>query len=114
MAKIADLNVVYNEAVMQLDAEDWRVKDYLDDPNAALCVTNIYETNDLAKGFGQDFRNGFSVISSRDRISVINDGSASFYKGQDPLCLYADLEDDIETILMVLDAAIIRMEANAG
>lgn len=108
--KFTDLNQIYSEALAQLEGQEWAVLDYLSVENAAWAVSAIYQTNDLDKGFGQDFEGSISIISSRKRISVIANGTSSYYKQDAPLCEYESLPDDIAEILMVLETAIQRME----
>lgn len=105
-----DLNAVRTEIESQLDDQDWRILDYLTRDQATLVVCNIYNTNDSAKGFGQDFEDCISIISSRQRISAIASGAHSFYKSETPLCMYQNLADDVHQILIVMEAAIQRME----
>lgn len=109
--KQTDLNAVRNEVESQIRDQEWSVLNYLTRDEAVLAVCNVYNVNDWAKGFGQDFRDQISIISSEKRISTIANGSHSYYKSDTPLCQYEDLADDIHQILMVLETAIQRMEA---
>lgn len=108
--KFTDLNQIYSEALAQLEGQEWAVLGYLSVEYAAWAVSAIYQTNDLDKGFGQDFEGSISIISSRRRISVIANGTSSYYKTSTPLCEYESLPEDIAEILMVLETAIQRME----
>lgn len=114
MAKVTDLNEVYAEALSQLNSMAWTVVEYIGTNNSALAVTNIYMMGDQTRGYGQDFTDGLSIISSPTRISVIHNGSASMYRQADGICGYEDLADDVQAILVTLEAAIQRMIANEG
>lgn len=108
--KVTNYEEIRKEVESQLITTDWLILDYLDLDDAILVVCNIYLTNDRLQGFGQDFRNAISVISSPTRISVIVEGSSSFYKQTFPICEYNDLDADIGQILIVLQAAMERYE----
>ena len=86
MAKIMDYTEVAREIARQLALNNYDIVDYLGYDLTLLAVLNIYETNDVCKGFGQDFHNGWSVIA------------------------YESLTDDIHEILMVIQAVIDRMD----
>ena len=111
MAKINDYNEVYNAVLAMLEDDIWSIMDYCEMDDAATLITNIYMMGQTVRGFGQDLQNGFSVISSPDRILVIYDGCASYYKNDEPMVLYEDLTVDLTCILNTIQAAIERMEA---
>ena len=111
MAKVNDYNDVYNNVLAMLADDIWSITDYCDMNDAATIVTNIYMMGQTVRGFGQDLHFGFSVISSPDRVSVIYDGYASFYKNDEPMILYEDLTVDLTCIMTTIQAAIERMEA---
>lgn len=95
-----------------MEEENWLILNYVSKEVATLIVTNIYMMNDQTSGFGQDIGKSISVIASRKKISVISEQRSSFYQADQPLCLYEDLDEDVSEIMMVLEAAIVRMEAN--
>lgn len=109
MSKVTDYNEILTEVKNQLAGQEWTITDYMTEDNAAIVVANIYLMNDLCKGFGQDIDNSVSVISSRQRISVIYGGRCGMFKHNEELCLYESLQDDVSVILMVLQAAFDRM-----
>lgn len=109
MAKITDYSEVVQEITDQLDATETTIEEVLGRDLAILCVLNIYMTNDICQGFGQDFHNGVSVISSLQRISVIVGKRSSFFKDDFAICQYEDLSDDISEILMIWTAAYDRI-----
>lgn len=110
MAKVTDYSTVATEIDAQLDATAYEIDALLGREIATLCVLNIYMTNDLCTGFGQDFNQRVSIISSRQRISVIVDHHSSNFKDDFPLCQYVDLTDDVHEILMILQAAYDRIQ----
>lgn len=112
MAKIQDYSQVHAEIESQLLAQEHSITDLIGHELAVLCILNIYYTNDVCNGFGQDFKNGISIVSSPQRISVIMQGSMSYYKSEISICLYNNLADDVESILIVLQTAIDRLQAN--
>lgn len=120
--KITDYNVIRNEIENQLLDQDWSIEDYLNESAIILAVANIYTTNDLMSGFGQDYSNGagaageevyekMSIISSRDRISIILDSRMSYYKSDVPICGYESLEEDISYIFVVIQTVLDRIES---
>ena len=109
MSKISNYNEILAEVTSQLADQEWSITDFMPEDNAAIVVTNIYLMNDLCSGFGQDIDNSVSVISSRQRISVIYGGRCGMFKTHENLCLYESLSDDVSVILMVLQAAFDRM-----
>lgn len=111
--KESDLNAVRQEVQDQLLQSNWSILEYVDLDDAIMLVSNIYFTSDRLKGFGQDVEGVISVISSRFRISVIIDEASSFWKDDEPICQYNNLDEDIGEILLCLQAAIERAEYNA-
>lgn len=120
--KITDYSVIQNEIQNQLLDQDWSIEDYLSETAIVLAVANIYTTNDLMSGFGQDFSNSvgaladevyqnMSIISSRDRISIIIDSRMSYYKSDVPICGYESLEEDIAYIFMVIQLVLDRIDS---
>lgn len=111
--KVTDYNEVWEEVETQLQVTEWSILNYVSLDVATMLVTNIYITSDIAKGFGQDIPDSLSVISSADRISVIANGCSSFFKSDGNMCLFESLSDDVEQILMILDAALVRIETRS-
>lgn len=120
--KITDYSVIQNEIQNQLLDQDWSIEDYLSETAIVLAVANIYTTNDLMSGFGQDFSNSvgasadevyqnMSIISSRDRISIILDSHMSYYKSDVPICGYENLVEDISYIFMVIQLVLDRIDS---
>lgn len=120
--KITDYSVIQNAIQNQLLDQDWSIEDYLSETAIVLAVANIYTTNDLMSGFGQDFSNSvgasadevyqnMSIISSRDRISIILDSRMSYYKSDVPICGYESLEEDIAYIFMVIQLVLDRIDS---
>lgn len=110
--KVTDLNTVKAIATEQLENYGGSILDFLKMEDAANCLTMIYVTNDMTSGFGQDFTNNISVVSSRTRIAIIGFGRHSFYKVSEPICGYESLSDDMRAINVTLDAALARWEDN--
>lgn len=110
MAKQKNLTLVQLEVERQLGLQEWSIIDLIGYELATMCILNIYELNDVCTGFGQDFDSKVSVISSRQRISVIVNRNSSFYKDDYPICQYEDLTSDINEILVVMQAAIDRIQ----
>lgn len=120
--KITDYSVIQSAIQNQLLDQDWSIEDYLSETAIVLAVANIYTTNDLMSGFGQDFSDrvgaigdevyqNMSIISSRDRISIILDSRMSYYKSDVPICGYESLEEDIAYIFMVIQLVLDRIES---
>lgn len=120
--KITDYSVIQDAIQNELLDEVWSIADYLSEAAIVLAVSNIYTTNDLVSGFGQDFNctigasdeevyQKISIISNRERISIILDSRMSYYKSDVPICGYASLEEDIAYIFMVIQLVLDRIEA---
>lgn len=109
--KVTDLNAIKAEVEAQLSDDEWKILEYLTFGQSTLVVLNIYNTNDFVKGFGQDIEESISIISNNRKISAIHGSHASYWKTDIDICGYKDLKEDIKSILIVLDAAINRMEA---
>ena len=110
MAKVTNYNEVIAAIEVALSDRDYFLVDLVGHDLAVLAVLNIYMTNDMCKGFGQDFHNGTSVISSRQRISVIVEKCSSMYKDDYPICEYNDLADDVNEIIVISQAAFDRIQ----
>ena len=122
MAKVTDYNLIASTIaeVMPEVCPDLPVR--IGQDNAIWCVMGVYLTNDQTSGHGQDFsvlESGsetenplrFSVISSKDRISIIDNGQMSYYKDNVDLCGYENLQEDIYAICMYIQTAIDRIES---
>lgn len=109
--KEMDLNVVAAEAARQIEQNDYDLTDWCGKQIAAMIVTNIYVTNDVMKGYGQDLSDlSLSVISSKHRISIIFFKTASMVKSDVPICGYESLEEDIYSILVHIQACFDRLD----
>lgn len=112
MSKITDWNEVYLAAKTHIAQYGTALQRYLSDEHCAQVFAIVYLTNDLTQAIGQDWPDGLSIISSQRRISVINQGTSSFYVDDYPICGYEYILDDMEEIGVDIDAAILRMESN--
>lgn len=120
--KITDYTVIQNEIEQQLLEQDYTIKEYLPEQTIVLAVANIYTTGDLVTGFGQDYKyvecyldpseyKTLSIISNRDRISIILDSRMSYYKSDVPICGYENLAEDIAYIFMVIQLVFDRIDS---
>lgn len=122
MAKVTDYNLIASTIVEVMPEVCPDLPARIGQDNAIWCVMGVYLTNDQTSGHGQDFdvlesdsetENPlrFSVISSKDRISVIDNGQMSYYKDNVDLCGYENLQEDIYAICMYIQTAIDRINA---
>ena len=111
MAKITDLNAVQAYAYDALEEADYDIVQMVGRDVAALIVANIYNMGDLTTGFGQDIVGSITVISSPWRICAIFDGKMSYYKENEGVCGYLDIEEDMRSICLCLQTAIERVNA---
>lgn len=120
--KITDYSVIQNAIQNELLSDEWSIEDYLNEAAILLAVSNIYTTNDLVSGFGQDFNctvgaadeeayQKISIISNRERISIILDSRMSYYKSDVPICGYENLEEDIAYIFVIIQVVLDRIDA---
>ena len=118
--KITDYSVIQNEIEQQLLDQDYTIEEYLSEQAIVLAVANIYTTGDLVTGFSQDFKyeisqlnpeiyKKLSIISNRDRISIILEKEMSYYKSDVPICGYEDLTEDIGYILTIIQTVFDRI-----
>lgn len=108
--KVTNYNVVLAEATKRLDQGDCLILDYMTTDEAAQCMTMIYLFSDLTDAITMDYTGNISVIASPYRIAVLYLKHQSFYKGDTPICQYVDLADDMNEIVLRLDAALERWE----
>ena len=103
--KEIDLNVVVEEVTKQINETDYDITEWCGLEVAAMIVTNIYVTNDIMSGFGQDLRElDISIISSEQRISLIFQGASTYVKKDTAICKYESLDEDVYTILVMIQA----------
>ena len=112
--KETNLNEIKAAASDALATIGSELLDFLTIEEAINCLVMIYLTNDICAGFGQDYENNPSIVSSRHRIAIIYQGHHSFYKCDFPICEYEDLVDDMDSIITVLDAALARWQVQCG
>lgn len=118
--KETDYSVIQNEIEQQLLQQDYTIEEYLSEDAIVLVVANIYTTGDLVTGFSQDFKyeinqlnpeiyKKLSIISNRDRVSIILDKEMSYYKSDVPICGYENLTEDIGFILTIIQTVFDRI-----
>lgn len=109
--KILDSTIVLAEIESQMQSTGYDIENILGLSVAKIVVLGIYMTNDITSGYGQDFRDlGFSIISSRQGVSVICGKSMSMYKDSLPICGYENLSIDVASILNTIQAALDRID----
>lgn len=120
MAKVTDLNAIADVAGSIIDDYCPSLVELIGHTQAIFCVVAIYTTNDVCKGYGQDFTplegddlneapSKVSVISFQEGISVIVDSHSSRYQDRFSLCGYVDLNEDIVSIVNSIQAAFDRL-----
>ena len=120
--KETDYSVIQAKILNKLQEQEWTIEDYLPESTIVLAISNIYTTNDMCSGFGQDFKTKpvmsgivsaqkISIVSSQQRISIITPDGMSFYKADLPICGYEDLEEDISNIFVIIQAVFDRIDA---
>ena len=118
--KETDYSVIQSEIEQQLLEQDFTIEEYLSEIAIVIAVANVYTTCDLITGFSQDFKydvsqtipehyKRLSIISTKDRISIILDGEMSYYKSDVPICGYENLTEDIGVILMIIQTVFDRI-----
>lgn len=108
MAKLTDLGEIQQAVTTVYEAVGCQLDEFIETKDVIDCISMIYVNNDRQCGLGQDYSEGISVVASRTRISIIGQGAMSFYKNDGPICLYENIVDDINQIIIVIDAAIGR------
>lgn len=122
MAKVTDLSVVQQAIDDIIDEKCPDLVEYIGRDNAIFCVMAIYTTNDLCKGYGQDFKlsdysigttlpTKVSVISFDNGVSVIVDSESSRYQDRFAMCGYVDLNEDLTQICICIQAAFDRIQS---
>lgn len=115
----SDIMVIIEE---QLDNVAEELRELMGDDNLKAAILNIYMCSDLVYAFGQDYVmqdfsldtgqiGRISLISTRYSISLIIGNVSSNFKYDMQICLYVDIEDDIATIILVLNAAFDRLNS---
>lgn len=122
MAKVTNFQTIADVIYHELALNDYDIETIIGTDCTVWCVMGIYLNNDKTSGFGQDFKTmtlgvesnlnvKLSVISSRNRISVILEGQMSYYSDNVDLCGYESLEEDIQAILLWIQTAIDRINS---
>ena len=122
MAKVTNFQTIADVIYHELALNDYDIETLIGTDCTVWCVMGIYLNNDKTSGFGQDFKTmtlgvesnlnvRLSVISSRNRISVILEGQMSYYSDNVDLCGYESLEEDIQAILLWIQTAIDRINS---
>ena len=108
--KVTDYNVVLAEATKRLEQGDCLILDYLTMYEAAQCMTIIYLCSDIMDAITMDYMGNISVIASPYRIAILYLKHQSFYKGDTRICQYVDIAEDMNEIVLRLNAALERWE----
>lgn len=121
MAKVTDLSVIQQAITDMIDEKCPDLVEYIGREAAIFCVLAIYQTNNLCRGYGQDFDNlagrewmsgvkKVSVISFELGVSIIVDSISSRYQDRFAMCGYVDLDEDLTQICICIQAAFDRMQ----
>lgn len=121
MAKVTDLSVIQQAISGMIDEKCPDLVEYIGRDAAIFCVLAIYQTNNLCRGYGQDFTNlagrewiggaeKVSVISFEEGVSVIVDSASSRYQDRFAMCGYENLNEDLTQICICIQAAIDRIQ----
>lgn len=122
MAKVTNFQTIADVIYHELALNNYDIETLIGTDCTVWAIMGIYLNNDKTAGFGQDFKVmtlglesnlavKLSVISSRNRISVILEGEMSYYSDNVDLCGYESLEEDIQAILLWIQTAIDRINA---
>lgn len=122
--KITDYNAIAECVATKIDELCPDLVDLIGRDAAIFCVLAIYQTNNLCRGYGQDFTpldedaqivgpDKVSVISFENGTSVIVDSDSSRYQDSFPMCGYEDLDEDITQICICIQAAIDRINSRS-
>ena len=122
MAKVTNFQTIADVIYHELALNNYDIETLIGTDCTVWCVMGIYLNNDKTSGYGQDFKTitlgvesnlnvKLSVISSRNRVSVILEGQMSYYTDNVDLCGYESLEEDIQAILLWIQTAIDRINA---
>lgn len=104
--KVTDYNAVLQAAKTKLEQGTYLILDYLTIDEAAQCMTIIYLGSDIKEVLMMKFTGNIFVIASQYRIDILYLKHQSLYKGDTPICLYEDLTEDMNEIVLRLDAAL--------
>lgn len=109
--KELDCKLVVAEIERQLDATDYDIETLIGRTLTVMMVMGIYLTNDILDAHGQDLKElGVSIITTRYRCSIIIGKDMSWYKDEYPICEYVTLEQDIDSILSIIQTVIDRID----
>lgn len=122
MAKVTDLSVIEEMIADMINEKCPDLVEYIGYEAAIFCVLAIYQTNNLCRGYGQDFTNlagrewiggaeKVSVISFENGVSVILNSKSSRYEDRFAMCGYTDLDEDLTQICICIQAAIDRINS---
>lgn len=122
MAKVTNFQTIADVIYHELALTNYDIETLIGTDCTVWCVMGIYLNNDKTTGYGQDYQslevdaygvpvNKVSVISSRNRVSVLIGRNMSYYTDNVNLCGYEFLEDDIQAILLWIQTAIDRINA---
>lgn len=106
-----DLKKIIEEIEIQLDSNDYDLEALIGRSLTIMMVLEIYLTNDIIDAHGQDLKElGVSIITTRYRCSIIIGGQMSWYKVEYPICDYQSLQDDVQSILNLIQVVIDRID----
>ncbi len=122
MAKVTNFQTIADAIYHELALTDYDIETLIGTDCTVWAVMAIYLSNDKTTGYGQDFqslevdiygvpKNKVTVVSSRNRVSVIIGRDMSYYTDNVDLCGYESLEEDIQAILLWIQTAIDRINA---
>lgn len=122
MAKVTNFQTIADVIYHELALNNYDIETLIGTDCTVWAVMAIYLNNDKTTGYGQDYMslevdaygvpvNKVTVVSSRNRVSVIIGREMSYYTDNVDLCGYESLEEDIQAILLWIQTAIDRINA---
>ncbi len=122
MAKVTNFQTIADVIYHELALTNYDIETLIGTDCTVWAVMAIYLNNDKTTGYGQDYQslevdaygvpvNKVTVVSSKNRVSVIIGREMSYYTDNVDLCGYESLEEDIQAILLWIQTAIDRINA---
>lgn len=122
MAKVTNFQTIADVIYHELALNNYDIETLIGTDCTVWAVMGIYLNNNKTSGYGQDFHGQeedggwnpiekVSIVSSRNRVSVIIGREMSYYTDNVNLCGYESLEEDIQAILLYIQTAIDRINA---
>ena len=107
--KETNLQLIYDTADSIVFETDPTISEFVSHNLLCYILTNIYLNTEFSKALTIHVKDEMTIITTETAVSMIWEESSTRYQLRQPIVLYEDLVDDLESILSCIDLCTNRL-----